>query len=292
MVNNRGVVLVFSLLLTPILSSLLGALYLNAVSESLQANQYANSTRAFWLAEAGLATVKANPGLGAASGSLGGANYTYNVPSPQLVTGTTNYWIVTSTGTVSLPSGVNISRTLSTTVKTGAIDSSKFPYAIDTTADLVIRGNVTINGVAKENDATINFANMFGISKTTMEAGATHLYTDSNFAAPVDGITWVNVASGNNFAIAGNLEGSGILIINGDVRISGTIVFDGIIYVIGALTMTGTITTNGSVIAESSLTADTELMGTVNVNYDLTQIESALAYVQLLNKQIVSWREE
>jgi len=296
MVNNRGVVLVFSLLLTLILSSLLGALYLNAVSESLQANQYVDSTRAFWLAEAGISTVKANPGLVAASGSLGGANYTYNVPSPQLVTGTNNYWIVNSTGEVRLPrlpTDLVISRTLSTTIKTGNMDASKFPYAIDTTADLVIRGNaVTINGTYKENDNTINFANMFGVSKTTMESGATHLYTDSNFDAPVNGITWVNVASGNTLTIAGELVGSGILVVNGDAHISGTVDFNGIIYVIGTLTMTGTVTTNGSVVAESSATADTELKGTVNINYDLVQIQTALANVQLLSKQVVSWREQ
>lgn len=291
--NNRGVVLIFSLLLVLVLSSLLVALYLNAVSESLQANRHANSVRAFWLAEAGLATVKANAGLSATSGTLGGIYYTYNVPAPQLVAGTTNYWIVNSTGTVSLPSGLNVSRSLSTTIKTGEIDASKFPYAIDTTTDLVIKGNaVTINGTYKENDATINFANMFGVSKTTMEAGATHLYTDATFGDPVDGITWVNVASGNNFDIAGNLVGSGILVVKGDVRISGTVVFNGIIYVIGSLTMTGTVTTNGSVVAESSLTADTELKGTVNINYNLEQIQAALAYVQLLNKQIVAWREQ
>lgn len=295
MANNRGVVLIFSLLLTLILSSLLGALYLNVSSESLQANQYANSTRAFWLAEAGIATVKANSGLGAASGSLGGANYTFDVPAPQAVSGTNNYWIVTSTGTVRLPrfpSDLIISKTLSTTIKTGDVDATKFPYAIDTTADLVTKGNVTINGTTKENDNTINFANMFGVSKTTMNAGATHLYTDSNFDAPVDHITWVDVASGKPLSIAGNLVGSGILVVNGDAHISGTVIFDGIIYVIGTLTMTGTVTTNGSVVAESSATADTELKGTVNINYDLIQIQTALANVQLLNKQIVAWNEQ
>ncbi len=294
MANNRGAVLIFSLLLTLILSSLLGALYLNAVSESLQANQYANSTRAFWLAEAGIATIKGRTGLSAiAYEELGGANYSFSV-NPE--SGSNNYWIVTSTGTVSLPrlpSDLIINRTVIATVRTGAIDASKFPYAIDTTADLVIRGAaVTIDGVAKENDTTINFTNMFGIDKATMNAGATHVYTDSNFTnAPVDGITWVDVASGNDLNIDGELVGSGILVVNGDTHMSGTVIFNGIIYVIGTLTITGNVTTNGSVVAESSFTADTELRGTVNIIYDLPQIEAALAYVQLLNKQIVAWKE-
>lgn len=290
MVNKRGAVLIFSLLLTLILTSLLGALYINVMSENQQANQYVNSTRAFWLAEAGISTLKAVPGLGAVSGSLGGANYTFNVPAPQSVPGT-NYWIVTSTGTVNLPSGSNITRTLVATIKTGTIDATKFPWALDTTTALIQRGSVTIDSY-RENDNTINFANMFSISKETMQAGATHLYTDSTFAAPVDHITWVNVASGNTLTIAGTLIGSGILVINGDVHISGTVDFDGIIYVIGDLTMTGTVTTNGAIVAESSATADTEVKGNVDVNYSIAQIEAALANVQLLNKQIVAWQEQ
>ena len=295
MANNRGVALVFSLLLSLILTSLLGALYLNVVSESQQANQHVNSTRAFWLAEAGISTVKTNPGLSGASGSLGGANYTYNVSSPTPVLGTNDYWKVVSTGTVRLPrlpSDLIISRTISVIVETGMVDPSKFPHAIRTTADLVLKGAAHINGTSTQNDNTINFADMFGVSKSIMKAGATHLYTDFNFGAPVNGITWVDVASGNTLTISGNLSGSGILVVNGNVHISGTVDFNGIIYVIGALTMTGTVETNGSVIAESSATADTLLKGTVDINYDHDQIMAALGNVQLLNKEIVAWREE
>ena len=292
--NKRGVVLIFSLLLTLFLSILLSAFFLTTTSENQQANQNVNSTRALWLAEAGIAQVKSNPGLAAVSGYLGSANYTYNVPSPSVVPGTGNvYWIITSTGTVTQPNSINTSCTLIATIKTPSADASKFPYAIDTTTDLVIKGAaVTISGTSKQNDNTINFNNMFGVSKATMQAGANHLYTDSNFNVPVDRITWVNVSSGNTLTIAGNLIGSGILVINGNVKISGTVDFDGIIYVIGTLTMTGTVTTNGSVVAESSATADTTLKGTVNVNYDLTQIQNALINVQFLNKQIVAWQEQ
>ena len=290
--KRRGVVLIFSLLVTLVLSVLLGALYLKSISENQLANRYVNSIRAFWLAEAGLATVEGSPGLNAASGNLGGANYTYNVPAPQAVPNTNNlYWIINSTGTVNLPNGSSISRTLTLTVKT-ATDTSKFPYAIDTTAELEIKGSaVTINGTFKEEDNSINFTNMFGISKTTMRADATHLYTDSNFNAPVDGITWVDVSSGHTLNIAGSLNGSGILVINGNAKFSGTVTFNGIIYVIGTLTMTGNVTTYGSIVAESSAEADTTLSGHVTINFDLTQIENALVDVQFLNKQIVAWQE-
>ena len=292
MVNRRGIVLIFAMLMMLVLSALLASFYFCTIGEQQQAAQYVNSMRAFWLAEAGLATVKANPGLGGASGSLGGSGYNFNVPAPVVVAGTNNeYWVVTSTGTVSLPNGSNISRTLVSTLKTAAADTSKFPYAIDTTTDLIIKGSVEINGTTQQNDNTINFSNMFGITKTAMRAGSSHLYTETNFNTPVDGITWVDVASGSTLDVAGDLGGSGILIVNGDVHISGTVTFDGIIYVIGALTMTGTVTVNGSVIAESSATADTTLKGNVTLNYNLAQVQGALTNVQFLNKQIVAWQE-
>ncbi|MDO8662765.1 MAG: pilus assembly PilX N-terminal domain-containing protein [Candidatus Omnitrophota bacterium] len=290
--KRKGVVLVFSLLVTLVLSILLAALYLKAVNENQLANRYINSMRAFWLAEAGIATVKANPGLsGVGPEQLGGDNYTFSA-IVQPVLGTNNYWTVTSIGTVSLPSGPSISRTLTATVKTAGMDSSKFPYAIDTTAELEIHGSaVTINGTYKEEDNTINFTNMFGISKTTMKADAAHLYTDSTFNTPVDGITWVDVSSGHTLDIAGNLNGSGILVINGNAKFSGTVIFNGIIYVIGTLTMTGNVTTNGAIVAESSAQADTTLAGSVNISFNLDQIEDALSNVQFLSKQIVAWRE-
>jgi len=291
--NKRGVIIIFALLSTLVLSTFFGALYVNSMGEKQQSDRQINSMRAFWLAEAGLATVKANPGLNSASGTLGGTSYAYNVPTPQAIAGTGNvYWLVTSTGTVTLPNGSSISRTLEATIKTGTADATKFPHAVDTTTDLVIKGSVEINGTTQENDNTINFDNMFGISKATMQAGATHLYTDSNFTAPVDGITWVDVASGNELTISGTLSGSGILVVNGNVHISGTVNFDGIIYVVGTLTMTGTVTATGSIVAESSATADTTVKGNVTITHDTTQVAAALTNVQLLSKQLVAWQEQ
>lgn len=287
--NRRGVVLIFSLLVTLVLSVLLGAFYFKAVSENHLARRFADSTRAFWLAEAGIAKVKGTSGLSSASGYLDDTNYTYNAVVSNI---TGNYYNIVSTGVVSLPNGSNVSRTLTATIKTGTVDASKFKYGIETTTDLEIRGSVDINpDDSQKENSTLIFTGLFGISKADMEVNATHIYTDSNFAAPVDGITWVNVQTGNTLTIAGNLTGSGILVVNGNAHFSGTVTFNGIIYVIGTLTMTGTVTTNGSVLAESSTTVDTTLNGNVTINYIPDQISDALTNVQFLTKQIVSWKE-
>lgn len=287
--NKRGVVFIFSLLVTLVLSVLLGAFYFKAASENQLAKRFLNSTRAFWLAEAGIAKVKGSPGLSSASGYIDNTNYTYNAVV-SLVSG--NYYNIASTGTVTLPNGSNVTRAVKVTVKTAPVDPSKFKYGIETTTDLVIKGSVDINpDNSKKENSTLNFTDLFGISKEEMHTGATHTYTASNFGAPVDAITWVDVSTGDTLNIAGNLVGSGILIINGNTHFSGTVDFNGIIYVIGTLTMTGDVTTNGSVLAESSTTVDTVLKGNVTINYDLAQISNALANVQFLTKQIVSWNE-
>lgn len=287
--RRKGFVLVFSLLVTLIFTLLLASFYTQNINESNLAKRFADSTVAFWLAEAGVASAYVNFPAGS-SGSLGAAGYTYNaVVSP--ISG--NYYTITSTGTVSRADGVNISRIVTASVKIGAVDPSKFKYGIETTTDLITKGSVSINpsGSFKE-FSTLDFNDLFTISKVQMQAGATHSYTPATFGAPVDGITWVEVPSGDTLTVAGNLVGSGVLVINGNTHFSGTVVFDGIIYVIGTLTMTGTVTTNGSVLAESSTTVDTTIKGNVTINYDLNEIAEALNHVASLNKQLVSWKSD
>jgi len=287
--RRKGFVLIFSLLVTLIFTLLLTSFYVQNINESNLAKRFADSTRAFWLAEAGVASAYVNfPG--GASGALGPAENTYNaVVSP--ISG--EYYKITSTGTVSRADGTNISRIITVSIKTGATDASKFKYGIETTTDLITKGSVSIVPAASFKEfSTLDFSDLFGVTKAQMQAGATHAYTDSTFSAPVDGITWVQVAPGNTLTIAGNLAGEGVLVINGNAHFSGTVNFDGIIYVIGALTMTGTVTTNGSVLAESSATVDTLIKGNVTINYDVNQITQALNKVASLNKQIVSWKSD
>lgn len=284
----KGFVFVFALLVTLILSLLLISFYMQNINEGNLAKRFADSTRAFWLAEAGLADAYANFPGGSVSGSLGGSNYTYAaVVTP--ISG--NYYMITSTGRVNRADGTVITRVITSSLKTGSVDPAKFKYGIETTTELEIKGSVDINpNNSFKEFSTLDFSDIFGVTKAQMQAGATHSYTAATFVAPVDGITWVDVPSGETLNVAGNLSGSGVLVINGNTRFSGTVVFNGIIYVIGTLTMTGNVVTAGSVLAESSTTVDTTITGNVTINYDLDAITAALASVAALNKQIVSWK--
>ncbi len=284
----KGFVLIFSLLVTLILSLFLTSFYVQNINEGNLAKRFADSTRAFWLAEAGAADAYVNFPGSSVSGSLGGSNYTYNaVVTP--ISG--NYYMITSTGRVNRADGTTITRVITSSVKAGTTDPAKFKYGIETTTELEIEGHAVINpsGSSKQY-STLDFSNLFGVTKAQMQAGATHSYTASNFGAPVDGITWVEVPSGQTLNISGNLSGSGVLVINGNAKFSGTVIFDGIIYVIGTLTMTGNVITTGSVLAESSTKVDTTITGNVTINYDVSKITTALGAVASLNKQIVSWK--
>jgi hypothetical protein len=287
--NKRGVVLIFSLLVILVLTVLLGAFYFKSISEKQMAMRYVNSSRAFWLAETGVAMVKSNSGLSSTSGSLIDANHTYNAVVNHL---TGNYYRIVSVGTITLPDTSTVSRTVTATVRTGSVDPSKFKYGIETTTDLKVTGSAEINPSNSWKEySTLDFNDLFSVSKADMQAGATHTYTPGTFAAPVDGITWVNVPSGTTMNITSNLVGSGILVVNGNVKFAGNVHFDGIIYVIGELTMRGTVETFGCVLAESSATVDTSVGGNTTINYDIDKIAEALTNVQFLSKQIVSWQE-
>jgi Tfp pilus assembly protein PilX len=299
--NKRGVILIFSLLVTLVLSALLASLYFQSISEKQLAKRYADSVRALWLAEAGIAKVKSNLGISSVGSYIDDPNYTYNVLTPTRI-GTTDYYTVVSTGTVTSPSGGSVSRTVSVTMKLTPPNASKFPFCVETTSD-----NLTYKEKNLENtenpaniaktDSTQTFGNLFGVSTATMKAGAGTYYESRNLSnsLTVSGITWVDVTDSSGALDPSvllqieHLNGSGTLIICGNFKITGLGTFDGILYVIGTLTMNGNPTINGTVFAESSADIGMDLSGSSLVKYSSSKIVAAL--IPLSSKQIVSWQE-
>jgi len=281
--------LVVGLFVSLALSLLASSFYFRSINENTLALRERSLIRAFWIAEAGVAEAIDNLPGSSVSGQIGASGNTY---SAQVTATGSDVYTIVSTGTVTLPSGETVSRSVSVDVRTGTVPASNFQYAIETTTDLVIKGSVDINPDDKAKEfSTLDFAALFGYTKDEIKANATHYYTDENFSFPVDGITWVDVDAGETMVVAGNLSGSGILIVSGNVHFSGTLDFNGIIYVIGKLTMSGTVTTYGSVMAESSTTVDTVLKGNVELNWDEDEINAALDLIRMLRRDIVSWKE-
>jgi cytoskeletal protein CcmA (bactofilin family) len=173
--------------------------------------------------------------------------------------------------------------------ETNQVSSDNFLYAIETEGDLRTQGKAyTIDGDIKEG-IELDFESLFGMEKDAMKENAVYLYDEYTFGAPVYEITWVDITPGEELTIAGNLEGSGILIIAGDTHISGTVDFYGIIYIIGVLRMSGNCTINGTVLVESGIDIDTSISGNVTVSYDADAIENALSVLSYV--RILSWRE-
>jgi Tfp pilus assembly protein PilX len=296
--NKRGIAFVFAFVMILVLLVLSSSFYLRNITDAGLIRRFTESTRAFWLAEAGIAEGLRHLSSASNSGSLDstdgcprGYNCLYTSTQSQVSAGS-KYYYVNATGRVLTAAGQNFTREISVVANTDNINASRFRYAIETTSNLTIKGGVGIHpSNSSKTLSTLVFADLFEYSKAEVKSYANHLYSNSNFTAPVDNITWVDVAPGSTLVIAGNLAGSGLLVISGDTRISGTVDFSGIIYVIGNLTMTGTVETQGSVLAESSTTVDTELKGTVDIFYNSTAINMSLQNLNFISPEVVSWQE-
>jgi len=260
------------------------------MNENMLITRHIASVRAFWAAETGISEAMVdlpNPTAGVI-----GSNCVYNTTTTSLAA---NYYRIDSTGTAAVVSGGEVSRRLSSVVRTAPVEPNKFQHAIRTTVDLDVGGTADING-PQEEGAALDFAYLFGLSKGDLEDVATHVYTSPpNNVTPVDGITWINLSGGEEVVFSSTgWSGSGILVINGDAKFTGG-TFDGIVYVIGDLTVgAGNPTLSGSVLVESDpeVILDTKITGNVTINYDSDEIEAALGFLQFVCPAPVSWREQ
>lgn len=278
----------------------LSVIFIQTQAETRLARRQAQSISALWLAEAGIAKAKSVLGPPTdvsgviANPSDHSANtYAYNVVSTQI--GSTGYYTVASTGTVTSPGSV-ISRTVSATIKVVPPDPSKFQFCVETTgAELSYKAKNVANAPDPNNPVQTNssqtFTNLFGVDMAAMEAIATPIAPSGTIVA--SGISWVDAVGDPPEVAVQHLSGSGILVINGNLRLTGTgsgqDPFDGILYVIGSLYMSGNNTINGTVFVESTAEIDDVLTGSSLVSYNAENIASSLG--SLGAKSIVSWKE-
>lgn len=289
--GKLGMILIWSLVVMVVLAIMLNSFFMETINENNLVKRYVASVRAFWLAEAGIAETIVNMPSGT-SGTVGGSNYSYNTTVSPLAVD--NYYRIDSQGTVTLPDASAVTRLVSAVVRTESISSSNFQHAIRTTVSLDVRGSVEINGTVEEN-ASLDFPDLFGQTKEEVKSCATHLYTElDNNPLPVEGITWVELPEGEELRISfSDWEGEGIFVIAGDVRISGG-TFNGILYVIGELKVSGNPTINGTILVESSteLVDDTTITGNPTINYNISSITAALDPLEFISSEVVSWQQE
>lgn len=281
------------------MSILLAAFYFQSINENQLSTRYADSTRALWLAEAGIAEAKSNAGVSSIPEKpLDDNRYTYRVDIAQI--GATNYYNVTSTGTVTSPSGRIIKRVVNATMKLTPPSASQFQYSVETTSndldykDKCIENTEDPANIAKTG-STQTFDNLFGISKAEMKAisQAQGTYLSGSFGNTINasGVTWVDVAPGQLLDIE-HLNGSGIVVINGNFKVNGVPAdgFNGILYIIGQLETLGNSTVNGTVFVESSAAIGADFSGSSLIKYSSSNIASVLLAVAA--KSTVAWREQ
>jgi len=306
--NKRGIALILGLLVLLVLTILLSAFIVKTVNENNLVKRHIASTRAFWTAEAGLAEAKRRLTNGSFNGTFGSYNYEIasSYPATRAVINNSNYYDVQSRGIVPLAQEGDIRRTINAVIKTGPIDDSKFPYAIDAANDLCFGGNCKkpaedyldpdiCNGHAcwKEKNTALNFLDLFGYEQSAVKNLAIQngtYYTESNFPTTVNGVTWVDVSNGSTLMIGTSTIGQGLMIVNGDLHVGGGYQFKGIIYVLGTLTARGTFDSYGSIVVASTAGIDS-INGTPTFHWDINEIHNALLYLSLSTTSIVSWKE-
>lgn len=305
--NKRGITFIFGLLVVLVLSILSSSFFFKSITENNLVKRYVNSVQAFWVAEAGVAEAIENlPNSPTNCPPNCPPNGRYETTTThRAIINSCDYYDITSTGIVNLPSGGDIRRTINVIVKTGSVDASKFQYGISAANDLCFGGPGNCNKTPedfldpdicnghpcwKEGDTTINFVDLFGYTQSDIENIATH-YDSSNFPNAVNGITWVDVTpAGSTLLVTGNLIGEGVLIINGNVQFGGDYRFNGIVYILGTLDARGTFDSYGSILVASTAGVDT-INGTPTMHWDQTEITESLQLLSNNFVDIVSWKE-
>jgi Tfp pilus assembly protein PilX len=295
--NKKGFALIVSFLLIIFLFGLGTYFFSKTAYETELRKESVDSIRAFWAAEAGIAQmVQQLPTTTAITNQVldSDSNLTYSVAQPTLVSGYTTRWTVDSTGTAASKRGArDVWKKRKVVVVAGA-NSGGLTNAVETTGDLSIGNNVTVNGTTQE-DSTLTFEQVFGLTEAQIKAQADRVYTnpDAN-QQPVSGITWVDLTGSNKYNISSTWSGSGLLIVKQEdntkvaLDISGQWTFTGVVWVIGKLSISGTgCHVTGAAFAASGSEIN-KFTGSSELTFSSTDRDSAFG---LIGKQIISWKE-
>ena len=266
--------------------TILGAAFISrATSEHYLLLRHVSSTKAFWLAEAGIAEAIEDFPNSPLSGYLGDTKNAYNTQT-SLVEGFADRYRIVSTGSFTSPTGNTITRAIEVIVQVpqfGEIDD-----AITSTGGITVGGAAKINGTISPN-SVFDFEEKFGMTEAQLRAQADHFYTDPpNNVDPVEGVTWIEITSGDELVISDNTwSGSGVLIVNGDLKITGGD-FDGVLWVNGGLEVSsGNPDIYGAIFVNCG-SEETVVLGAAEITYDSDSIDSALSSISPV---ILSWSE-
>lgn len=311
--NKNGAALIIAFMVVVLLTILSSGLILRSVSERAVAQRYVDSTRAFWLAEAGinqaLLQLKSdfNNLNGIAATALGEGEYAVDAI---VVEGSNRR--VTAHGFIPNQAAKRSERSISVLVQNlpggNPSNPSLITYAIETSGTLKITGSIELHpSGSSHSGSALTFEEVFGMTPEQVKSialiaeadGTGHVYTDpAANQQPVNGITWVELTGGNKYSISSNWSGSGLLIVNSNgndvaLDISGEWQFTGMIWVNGRVKVTGTPIIEGAVFARSSINAESTFAGNASLTFDSSDVADAFGFLSQSGAgiRVLSWRE-
>lgn len=313
--DKRGIALIVAFMVIVVLTIFSLAIFVRSMSERFIAQRYAESMKAFWLAEAGvnhgLSELKAD--YNASSGSckwetnLGSGRYCVDL-SDKDVNGRRT---LTAHGYIPSTTPARAERKISVLVESSGSNPSNpelIEYALDTTGELKIGGSADIHPPNSSHESSsLDFEEVFGMTeeqvKTLAEEAAAsgngYVYADPpTNQQPVNGITWVELTGSNKYVISSTWSGSGLLIVNGNgmnlaLEIAGDWTFTGMIWVIGKVKISGNAQITGALFAESTAGIESDVTGNSTLSFDSATVSSAFSLLEggSTGLNVLSWRE-
>jgi len=319
--NKRGVALIIAFMVVVVLTILGTAAISRSVSERSLTQRYAESTKAFWLAEAGVAKALLQlkgsfDNLNSIAAATLGAGQ-YSVDNIGIAPQDSSLRIITAHGFVPSQGAARAERKISVLVQNSGGSNPSNPglveYAIDTTGTLNITGNAkTVPVGSSHSGSSLDFEEVFGMNQDAVKAlavaaaaeGKGYVYTnpDTN-QQPVNGITWIELTGSNKFNISGQWSGSGLLIVNGNnqsvaLQITGganeIMSFTGMIWVIGKVKIGGNAEITGAIFAESAQGIESDVTGKSTISFSIPAVDGAFGLLgggTAVGLEVLSWRE-
>jgi hypothetical protein len=313
--NKRSFALIFSVLIIAALIITGVAFFSRSFSERDLVQTNIHSTRAFWLAEAGIAQAinSFDPGQpfpqGIGPTTLGAPGVAYPTTVGQTFQATildespvgSGIHNIQSLGTVTLPppGARTIQRRIQVDVLRpnfvipGEVVTTDGPVSIGGSADILpITPDTDGDGLPDIVKGNVDFTGLFeiifgGLTREQVKAQADYIYLDpDNNVLPVEGITWIDMPPGEELVISDNdWYGEGILIIHsigdpgdplGELKFTGG-EFRGILWVDGAMKwpVAGNARLFGTMFVECGDTENTGFLGNCQITYSGADINNA-----------------
>ena len=294
--NSKGMMLLLVLSVVAVLAVATASIIMVSNSDLTMQSRQDESTKAFYVAEAGVAKARTQlntdwTDLSTISSSVGGGTCQVVISSSDAGGGPlpAGQLRMRSRGAVA-----GIERTVDVVAEgIEPADPSGIDDAVETNGALTIQGNAAITGGVEE-FAGLNFAVTFGITKAQMEAVARAgwgiAYDEVFLNDETDIVTWIESPAKESQVTDNGWVGGGIFVVQGDFKITGG-VFNGVLWVEGALIISGNPEINGAVFVEGGATVDTTVTGTADITFDADVVADAFEELGNIPPFIISWQE-